>query len=316
MDKPSIWDYLLLDFAHCAKLEHDEPALTITTREGTLVSKVSVVALIDVRSRSRYLAYKLPADFDFRNIIKMVTDSENILNDVMRGTIMDSGYLTDPVMNGTQLVFTKLVYFYIDSYIDPEIAKQLFSRTSPLGFHAVIRDLHYRDEKAKLGVVAGFVSYDNVDRTGIVEPLVMELSKQGCKVWFDKYELNVGDSLRQRIEDGIKECHKCILVLSPSFLANTRYAINEFDAWFTKERIQGGKVFLPIWAGVDRAQVFAYSPSLADRYAYQWNEDPARAARALAAVLVPAAQERISWAAGPVQEMTEEEIARRRAEAP
>jgi hypothetical protein len=37
-------------------------------------------------------------------------------------------------------------------------------------------------------------------------------------VWYDEFSLKVGDSLRESIEKGIKECKKCILILTQNYL--------------------------------------------------------------------------------------------------
>src|SRR5215467_6394610 len=76
------------------------------------------------------------------------------------------------------------------------------------------------------------LSYDSRDRDRIARPLALELSKRGVPVWFDEFALKVGDSL-QKIETGLKECKRCILIISPQFLANTGWTKREFDSVFS-----------------------------------------------------------------------------------
>jgi TIR domain len=56
-----------------------------------------------------------------------------------------------------------------------------------------------------------------------------------CPVWYDEFALKIGDNLRDSIERGLKECRKCVLVLSPNFLTNGGWTKKEFDSIFTRE---------------------------------------------------------------------------------
>jgi hypothetical protein len=88
-----------------------------------------------------------------------------------------------------------------------------------------------------------------------------------CPVWFDEFSLRVGDSLRESIEKGIKECRKCILILSPHFFANAGWTKVEFNSIFTREIIEQERFILPVWHNVTKQQVYEYCPSLADKFA-------------------------------------------------
>jgi hypothetical protein len=93
-----------------------------------------------------------------------------------------------------------------------------------------------------------------------------------CPVWYDEFSLKLGSSLRQSIELGLKECKKCILVLTPNFLANTGWTKTEFNSIFTREILEKNNVVVPIWHEVTARDVYEYSPSLADRFAVQWSK--------------------------------------------
>jgi hypothetical protein len=80
----------------------------------------------------------------------------------------------------------------------------------------------------------------------------------------------VGDSLRESIERGLRECKRCVLVLSPEFLANPGWTRVEFDSVFTRELMSNDRVFLPVWVRVNKHQVYEFCPSLADRVALDW----------------------------------------------
>jgi len=126
-----------------------------------------------------------------------------------------------------------------------------------------------------------FISHDGRDKKEIAEPLALQLQKWMCPVWFDQYSLRVGDSLRESIEKGLKECPKCILVLTPNFLKNNGWTKREYDSIFTRELVEKQCVILPIWHQVTPEDVYAYSPILADRVGAQWSEGVEETARKL-----------------------------------
>ena len=108
-----------------------------------------------------------------------------------------------------------------------------------------------------------------------------------CPVWYDEFSLKVGDSLRESIEKGIKECHKCVLVLSPNFLSNTGWTKVEFNSIFTRQIMEDTNLVLPIWNGVSAKDVYEYSPSLADKVGIQWSLGKQEVARQIYRVLQP-----------------------------
>jgi hypothetical protein len=92
-----------------------------------------------------------------------------------------------------------------------------------------------------------------------------------CPVWFDEFSLQVGDRLRESIERGLREARRCVLVITPNFIANRGWTREEFSAIFSRELVDKTDVILPVWHDVTRDQVFEFSPVLADRVAVNWN---------------------------------------------
>jgi hypothetical protein len=54
---------------------------------------------------------------------------------------------------------------------------------------------------------------------GGVRPLANALRQKGLRVWYDEFELRLGDSLRRKIDEGIARSVFGIVVLSPAFFA-------------------------------------------------------------------------------------------------
>lgn len=115
-----------------------------------------------------------------------------------------------------------------------------------------------------------FISYASEDRVGVAQPLAEALASLGLRVWFDQTELKVGDSLRERIDDGLARSLFGIVILSPAFFKK-HYPTRELNGLAQRE-IAGEKVILPIWHDVTDKEVRQFSPPLADRIAARWNE--------------------------------------------
>lgn len=110
-----------------------------------------------------------------------------------------------------------------------------------------------------------FISHSSADKEEFVRPLALELQNLGLKVWYDEFELKLGDSLRRSIDQGLINSRYGIVVLSSSFFKRdwTNY---ELDGFVNKE-MNGLKVILPIWHKVSKDEVQKFSLSLADKVA-------------------------------------------------
>ncbi len=110
-----------------------------------------------------------------------------------------------------------------------------------------------------------FISYASEDKGEVVAPLADALRAGGLSVWYDDFELGIGDSLRQKIDKGIASSRFAIVVLSRAFFDKgwTNY---ELDGLVTRV-VGGDQVLLPIWHGLTKDEVVGFSPSLADKIA-------------------------------------------------
>lgn len=110
-----------------------------------------------------------------------------------------------------------------------------------------------------------FISYASEDKEGFVNNLVEILNRQGIKVWFDDTCISWGDSLRSKIDTGLRKSKFGIVIISNSYIRKgwTQY---ELDGLFQQE-MTGGKIILPLWHKISKDEVQAFSPSLAGRKA-------------------------------------------------
>lgn len=110
-----------------------------------------------------------------------------------------------------------------------------------------------------------FISHASEDKDAVVRPLALALRRLGAEVWFDEFELRIGDSLRRKIDAGIARSRFGVVVLSTSFFAKG-WAQYELDGLVTRS-VTGEQVLLPLWHEVSKDQVIGHSPSLADKVA-------------------------------------------------
>ncbi len=142
---------------------------------------------------------------------------------------------------------------------------EAFSFHTGITMRLLSRDYEHTDVAPnKIGYDA-FISHASEDKDAIVRPLAKILSKMGFEIWYDEFELRVGDSLRQSIDKGLINSNYGIVVLSKSFFEKN-WPLYELNGLTAKE-IDGKKVILPIWHQVDKKEVLKYSPTLADKVA-------------------------------------------------
>jgi hypothetical protein len=107
-----------------------------------------------------------------------------------------------------------------------------------------------------------FLSHANEDKEDIARPLKEALESRGITVWFDEIRIKVGQSIRQKIEEGIAQCRFGIVIISPNFFKK-QWTQAELDALFSKKMDSGEDLVLPIWHHISKDEVSQQSPLLA-----------------------------------------------------
>ena len=161
------------------------------------------------------------------------------------------------------------MFIYSESDLSDDDVLALKTRALPLGYEVQYRSRRHALERSEFDTPVGFVSYDFRDRD-VSRRIAVHLNKMICPVWYDEFSLKVGDNLRESIEKGLKECRKCILLLSWHFLTNAGWTKREFDSIFTREILQEKKLVLPVWYDVTKQEVYEYSPSLLNVKGVDW----------------------------------------------
>lgn len=109
-----------------------------------------------------------------------------------------------------------------------------------------------------------FISHAGEDKDAAARPLAKLLTERGWTVWLDELELTVGDSLTGRIDQALARSRFGVVILSHPFFAK-QWPQRELAGLTARETEAGRKVILPVWHGLNKADLLRYSPTLADR---------------------------------------------------
>ena len=145
------------------------------------------------------------------------------------------------------------------------------SRISELQELAIPSIVHKQDGYAEIAAEAVqydvFISHAWEDKDSFADEFVDELRKLGLRVWYDTSQIKWGDSMRAKIDDGLKKSKFGVVVLSPDYIKEGKYWTKaELDGLFQLESING-KMLLPVWHNLTKKEVMAYSPIIAGKLA-------------------------------------------------
>ena len=111
-----------------------------------------------------------------------------------------------------------------------------------------------------------FISHASEDKEKFVKPLAIILARAGVKVWYDEFTLRAGDSLMRSIDKGLANSKSGIVVISKAFIEK-KWPEYELRGLITLEMASKNNKVIPVWYGVSRDEVMAFSPTLADKLA-------------------------------------------------
>ena len=131
-----------------------------------------------------------------------------------------------------------------------------------------------------------FISHANEDKEAVVLPLADALRRAGLRVWLDRQELSLGDSLREKIDEGLGQSRFGVVILSKAFLAK-RWPKQELNGLLALEE-DGRKVILPVWHEITKSELADHSPLVADRLAANTADGLTKAAKQILSVVLEA----------------------------
>lgn len=150
--------------------------------------------------------------------------------------------------------------------------------------HTRWQDRHTYDLKKRFEMSWSlFISHASEDKDVVARPLAEELTSFDLRVWFDEFELKLGDSLLKSIDSGLSRSRYGVVILSHAFFQ--KHWPQAELAGLVQRELDGDKVILPVWYGVSASDVRKYSPILADKVAANWSRGVKEVAQEIRGVL-------------------------------
>jgi hypothetical protein len=255
--------------------------VSIDDEGGRTIIEPIIRLHLDFEARAQYVSFYIPETdkLDSPESI-LINNVQHALNLVTDGARVSAGF-NGEMGDARDLIFSGRVFIYSEKKVASDLQSRIQGEAKAANLDIVFRDEDYVSYRNQFEKPRAFISHDSRDKELIAQPLSVALMSRLCPVWYDEFSMQVGDSLRESIETGLKECHKCVLILTPNFLANGGWAKREYDTIFTRELIVDQKVILPVWHNVTPNDIYQYSPILADRVGANWSKGVDQVADAL-----------------------------------
>lgn len=237
----------------------------LTISKATYKIDIRIRVHQDFDSNTKYLSFYIPKSADsFQVLTDLINNLDKILA-IGDGVEVQCGLPGEKQISSKDLLFSGKIFVYSESEIENGQLENLQTEAKQKGLYIQFRGQQFATKRSEIEKPLAFISHDSNDKDLIARPIAIGLSKLMCPVWYDEYSLKVGDKLRESIEKGIKECKKCVLVLSPNFLANEGWTKMEFNSIFTRELIEETDLVLPVWCGINKKELFEYCPTLVNK---------------------------------------------------
>ncbi len=231
---------------------------------------VSKKVIDDLQDSCRLLTYYMVPDEDIFDVLKTILNNLEDQIAHCENIYSIQNYPKDLNFGTHKNIYSNRIYFYTEPILTQKEKDTIDLLCTKKNIYLTIRGTEYMEARLNLEQPLSFISHDSRDKDLIARPIADGLNSRLCSVWYDEYSLKPGMSLRESIEDGLKNTKKCVLILTENFLKNSGWTKTEFNSVFTREMIFNEKVIIPIWFNIKKEDVYEYSPSLADTFALVW----------------------------------------------
>lgn len=119
-----------------------------------------------------------------------------------------------------------------------------------------------------------FLCHASEDKTEIITPLVKALDNAGISFWYDQAEIAWGDSITQKVNDGLKISKYVVVILSEAFVSKN-WTQRELNAALNIEASSGDVRVLPLLVGAEKIRklILDKYPILNDKAYIVWKRD-------------------------------------------
>lgn len=127
-----------------------------------------------------------------------------------------------------------------------------------------------------------FICHAGEDKDEIVRPMVEAFSQAGISCWYDEAEIRWGDSIVQKVNEGLATSRFVVVVFSPAFVQKN-WPKRELNAVLNQEATTGEVKVLPLLVGSEdeKRQILKQFPLLNDKRYLPWDCDLRNIVKAL-----------------------------------
>jgi glycosyltransferase involved in cell wall biosynthesis len=131
-----------------------------------------------------------------------------------------------------------------------------------------------------------FICHASEDKQKIAGPLKSAFDRDKISSWYDEAEIEWGESIVEKINEGLRSARFVIVILSPAFMRQ-HWPKRELFAGLSEEASAGRNTVLPLLAGSaeERDAIFSQLYLLNDKMYLIWDGNPAGPVEALQSLL-------------------------------
>ncbi|MGI0120091.1 toll/interleukin-1 receptor domain-containing protein [Zooshikella sp. RANM57] len=124
-----------------------------------------------------------------------------------------------------------------------------------------------------------FICHASEDKVSVARPLASCLAQRGLTYWVDEAEISAGESITERVNEGLKVSDFVVVILSRAFMAKP-WPKRELWAVLNLEAKSGKVIIIPILVGTQTEVdgIVEKLPLLNDKLFLPWNGDANRVA--------------------------------------
>jgi RES domain-containing protein len=199
----------------------------------------------------------------------------------------EANYLINPTHRDFELLFPRPPQSW-------ESSEEYTEYDSVDQTHPIVGEKPIRREliQAAFGPKDLFLCHAPEDRASVVVPLRDALFHLGVSCWVDFAEIKIGDSIIEKVDEGMRSADYVLVVISPAFLRQP-WTTQQLRSALHREAREGKKVVLPMVVNYPNEAVdFSTSmPFAPDKHYYTWKGDADEAAFEITRAVRPRAAE-------------------------
>ena len=205
----SLREYFVKDGAQNLTMRQTWP---LANAEGVKLGELTARLHLDFEANAKYISFFIPDMPDVACPEALALNEMASILKCLETQVEVQAGMGAEFKDARELVFTGQIHLYSERPVAEELKARLITEAAAVEHSLTFRSVEYMNERNKWEKPRAFISHDSRDKTSIAEPIARQLQSFMCSVWYDQFSLRVGDSLRESIEQGLKECSKCILV--------------------------------------------------------------------------------------------------------